>query len=379
MKSILVLLHCGSNVGYAIAPLERTFYQMALTLSRGDPSRVHFAYKHMERGPTPSMPANLQYASGDLPAYVSRHGIDTLFGFDQPPSRPFYAELRQAGIKRFVSYWGAPMGSVCHWPRRMMKRLGVVLGDGPDHYIFESRGMAWLAIEGRGIPPSRTSVVHLGVDVEKYRPDPTDAAYVYEQLGIPSDRRVFFYSGHFEPRKGVAVIMQAANRLTRDDWHIVLCGNTGDQAAPYASMLSERASGHVTFAGYRNDLDRLQRGCYAAVIASSGWDSFPRSGMEMQASGLPLICSDLIGLRESIVDGETGILFPVSDGDSLAHAMAGLLDQPRWRERMSRQARERVERRFSLEVQLSRLTAIMRGSGAKTALSLDLGADLAEI
>ena len=167
-------------------------------------------------------------------------------------------------------------------------------------------------------------------------------------------------SPNHEPRKGVAVIMEAANRLQREDWHILLCGNKGDEAAPYQTMLSERARGHITFAGYRDDLDRLQRGCYAAIIASTGWDSFPRSGMEMQASGLPLVASDLIGLREVIQDGITGLLFPVGDSAALARTMERLLLEPTWREWLSSKARARIEKEFRLSHQLSGLTAIMQ-------------------
>ncbi|MFZ0549504.1 MAG: glycosyltransferase family 4 protein [Steroidobacteraceae bacterium] len=373
MNSVLVLFHCDSNVGYAIAPLERTFYEMALSLCDGDASRVHFAYKHMDRGPSPSMPAEfhnyvvMDSASTDpthhaeVRRYIRETGIDVLFGFDQGVSAPLYGSFRRAGVRHFVSYWGAPMSSENGLLKRSLKRLEVALRrNGPDHYVFESHGMARLATHGRGIPPGRISVVHLGVDTGKFRPDPADVAYVYEQFGIPRDRRVFFYSGHFEPRKGVAVIMEAANRLAREDWHIVLCGNKGAESVPYEAILSGKARGHITFAGYRNDLDRLQRGCYAAVIASSGWDSFPRSGMEMQATGLPLLASDLIGLREAIEDGVSGFLFRTGDGGALAKVMQVLLNDPSLRDQLSRQARERIERSFSLETQLSQLIAIMR-------------------
>jgi glycosyltransferase involved in cell wall biosynthesis len=249
----------------------------------------------------------------------------------------------------------------------MLKRIRVLLHpEGPDHYIFESNGMAELAMTGAGIPASRVSVIHLGVDTDAFRPNPQDTCYVYETLGIPQQRHVFFYSGHMEPRKGVAVIMQAANHLRarreRDDWHIVLCGDKGTESAQYVDMLSSDARERVTFAGYRPDVPSLQRGSYAAIIASTGWDSFPRSGLEMQASGLPLIASDLIGLRESIEDGVSGFLFPVGNAEALADAMTLLLDEPSRRDQLSRQARVRVEHSFAIQGQLASLISVMRAT-----------------
>jgi glycosyltransferase involved in cell wall biosynthesis len=378
MKSILISLHVGSNTGYAIGPLELLFYRMALNLAGGDSARIHYAYPSMSRGPSPTLPADFgRYLVLDMKSahsqeharaadYVGEHGIDTVFGFDLGVSRPIYRPLRRAGVRHMISYWGAPMSSVNTGLKRLLKQLSVALSrHGPDHYIFESRGMAETAVLGRGIPANRTSVVYLGVDTGRFRPDPADRGKVYERLPIPAQRRIFFYAGHMEPRKGVAVIMQAANRVAerrgRDDWHVLLLGNKGDEHLPHAALLTDQARERVTFGGYRSDLDVLQRGCYAAIIASTGWDSFPRSGMEMQATGLPVLVSDLPGLRESIEDNGTGLLFPTGDADALANAMERLLDDPPLRDRLATRARERIETAFTEDLQLANLTAIVKG------------------
>ena len=378
MKSILILLHCASNTGYAIGPLERTFYDLAIALCGRDPRRVHFAYPSMDKGPSTTLPADFhQYALIDTKSrdpdhwhaaatYLIDNDIDTIFGFDQPVYLPAFRQFRRAGVRHFLSYWGAPMSSLNPWPIRIVKRLGVICRrSGPDHYIFESNGMAELAVKGRGIPRSRVSVVHLGVDTERFKPEAEDASYVYEATGIPKNRRVFYYSGHMEERKGVGVIMKAANHLAEHrqatDWHVLLCGNKGDESRRHEALLTERARSHVTFGGYRTDTHRLQRGCYAAVIASTGWDSFPRSGLEMQASGLPLVVSDLMGLREAVDDGNSGYIVPSGNPIALARTMERLLEDPIMRDRLAQRARQRIEEKFTLECQLSALTGVLRG------------------
>src|SRR6185437_13466877 len=154
MKSILILLHCESNTGYAIGPLEKVFFEMALALCDGDRSRIHFAYPSMRKGPSPTLPVDFrQYAvidtaNGDArhgeaaARYIREHGIDAIFGFDQPVFLPIYRYFRRAGVKYFISYWGAPMSSMNNWVVRLVKRIEVGLRpNGPNHYIFESRGM----------------------------------------------------------------------------------------------------------------------------------------------------------------------------------------------------------------------------------------------
>lgn len=378
MKSILILLHCQSNTGYAIGPLERTFFNMARILCDGDTSRIHFAYPSMKKGPSPTLPPKFkQYLVIDAKSvdpdhataserYLGEHQIDTIFGFDQPVFQPIYHSFRRAGVKRFISYWGAPMSSPRILPIRLIKRLGVQLRpSGPDHYIFESNGMAELAIKGRGIPPHRVSVVPQGVDHRYYKPDSKDSRFVYEALRIPAHRRVFFYCGHMEPRKGIAAIMEAANILSErrrtDDWHVLLCGNKGDESQPYERLLSDQAREHVTFGGYRSDVNRLQRGCYAGLLATTGWDSFPRSGLEAQSSGLPLLVSDLVGVRELVDDGVSGIVVKSGDAAALSQTMEILLNDPSKTERLGRQARARIEEKFTLETQLAQLTCVVRG------------------
>ena len=382
MKSILILLHCESNTGYAIGPLEKTFYDMALALCAQDPRRVHFAYPSMNKGPSPTLPKDFrQYVLIDTKSrdpdhwrvtaeYLQDHDIDTIFGFDQPVYFPIFRYFRRAGVRYFLSYWGAPMSSLNSWPVQFVKRLGVLCRtSGPNHYIFESHGMAELAVKGRGIPRNRVSVVHLGVDTEQFKPGAEDAQYVRQAIGIPVNRQIFYYSGHMEERKGVAVIMKAANHLAErrqaQDWHVLLCGNKGNESHRHEGLLTDKARAHVTFGGYRSDTHRLQRGCYAALIASTGWDSFPRSGLEMQASGLPLLVSDLIGLREVVTNGVSGYLVKPGDPVVLANSMEMLLNDPAKRDQLARQARSRVLQQFTLNHQLQQLTNVVGRNAAQ--------------
>lgn len=377
MKSILILFHCESNTGYAIETLEGVFFKMACTLVDQDQSRIHVAYTSMAKGRPRALPETFQqYTVFDIAnadplgceefqRYLEQHSIDTLLAFDQPVRRAAYRYLRDGGVKCFISYWGAPISSIFGRIKRILKRLEVALRrHGPDHYIFESAGMAQTAVLGRGIRAKRVHVAYLGVDTEKFKPDPADARYIYEALQIPATRRIFFYSGHMEHRKGVGTIMEAANVLAagrgEDDWHIVLTGNRPGEETALLAQLSDSARAHVTFGGYRSDVPRLHRGCYAGIIASVGWDSLTCSSIEMQSSGLPLLLSDLLGLREAVEHEVSGELFPPGNPEALAARMIRLLDDGSLQQRLASGARERALALFTKEQQLNRLTTLMR-------------------
>lgn len=375
--AMLVLFHCESNTGYAIGRLEPIFYQMALRICNGNPDRVHFAYSSLAKGP-PHLPGlsnvtainssdESETACKAASDYIRRHGITVIFGFDQPVSRKMYRYWRAAGIQHFISYWGAPMCSLSTPWKLLAKRIEVAIKGryGPDFYIFESQGMADTAVRGRGIPSRKVSTVYLGVDHEMFRPDTSHEKYIHEQLSIPAQRRVFFYSGHMEERKGVRVIIEAAKHLAEsrasDDWHIALFGNKNNEAEPYQELLKgHRAGTHVTFGGYRTDMEKLHRGCYAGVIASTGWDSLTCSSLEMQSSGLPLLYSDLPGLNEAAAPEVSGLPVPTGDSRALAGAMARLLDDQDLRDRLSRNARQRIVDQFTRAHQVDNLVATVR-------------------
>ena len=80
--------------------------------------------------------------------------------------------------------------------------------------------------------------------------------------------------------------------------------------------------------------------------------------LQAMALGLPVIASDLPGFREAIEDGWTGRLISPGDSIWLAGAMETMLDNPRLRTRMARAARERVEREFSVDSNVSRLARL---------------------
>lgn len=382
MRSILIMYHCESNTGYAIGRLEPVFYDLALQLCDGDASRIHISYPSMTKGPSSTLPASFnQYCIIDpgsadpkeherIGQYVAQHNIDTLFAFDQPVHRPLYRVLRESGLKHFISYWGAPISSIFGPLKRLLKRMDVLRHrDGPDHYIFESQGMADTAVLGRGIPRSWVDVIYLSVDTELFKPNAADAQAVYQAFNIPENRRIFFYSGHMEERKGVHVLVRAAHALYeqygRRDFHLLILGNKNGEKRAFDSLMGGEHANHITFGGYRDDIPLLHRGCFAGMIGSTGWDSLTCSALEMGASGLPLLVSDMPGLKESVVDGKTGYLFPSGNAAALAEKMNTLLENPQTASQLGAAARKRAIDEFSQAAQQKNLLAVMKKVLAK--------------
>jgi glycosyltransferase involved in cell wall biosynthesis len=168
-----------------------------------------------------------------------------------------------------------------------------------------------------------------------------------------------------EERKGVRTIIEAAMELLvargRTDVRFLLFGNKHNESEVYEQMYrGSSAEEYITFGGYRADLPKIFPCCFVGVIASSGWDSFPRTSLEFAASGLPLIVSELGGLPECIEANETGFLFPPQDDVALANRIEQLLESPSRASEMGAASRARCEREYSLEKQALRLGEVFR-------------------
>jgi glycosyltransferase involved in cell wall biosynthesis len=374
--SSLFVIQFGSNVGYAIAPLETLFYEVGVQLAQGDTNLVHFAYRDVTKGRPQSLPPDYtNYFPHDvydtspasiaaLAAYVRDHGIHLVMFFDISPISPLFRALRAAGAKTLLSYYGAPLSSPMPlWKLAIKKAIFALSRSRLDGLIFESRAMADLAVGGRGVSSRLIDIVPLGVNIAKFQPGHTD--YAHAALGIPQSHKIVIYAGHMERRKGVHTLIDAAvelvKRRRRDDVSFVICGNKANESESFlATCAREGIASRVIFGGYRSDMPQLYASCICGVIPSTGWDSFPRTAVEMAAAGLPVVASRLQGLCEAVLDGETGLLFEPGDAVGLANALERMLDDSDLARRLGAAGRLRCERELNLDVQRTRFLAVVR-------------------
>lgn len=364
--SLLIMIHCEQFTGYAVGVLEQVFFDAAKNAGYLE-ENIFWSYtKVIERN---TNIIECQYNNCEnyshLSDFIVQHNIKQILAFDLGYPADILPILYSSGVQDIISYWGASMSSINSGLKLAYKKIEWVLTKyKPTHFIFESEAMRLTATQGRGIPKSKTTVVALGVDTEKFTPDYQKTYYAHQELGIPTERKIIFYSGHMEERKGVRVIVQAAieliDRLQQKNIHFVMCGNKNNEADVYNVLLENaQAKHHVTFAGYRTDIEKLMRSASVGVIASTGWDSFTMSSVEMMASGLPLIVSNLQGLGETIEHNVNGFHINPGDVQTLAQYIITLTTDAELAERFSRASRQRAELLFSRKRQTELISQLI--------------------
>jgi glycosyltransferase involved in cell wall biosynthesis len=174
-------------------------------------------------------------------------------------------------------------------------------------------------LAARGIPRHSIRVIYNGVDSARLTPNPVER----------SPRPLFVYLGRLKKYKRVDVVIRAFAALNVSDATLEIAG-TGDYRAGLEGLVRSLDLSHrVKFLGFIPEEDKvhLLRRSWASLLASpkEGWGI---SNLEAAACGTPVIAANSPGIRESVVDGETGFLVPQNDPDAMAAAMRGLVQSP---------------------------------------------------
>lgn len=148
--------------------------------------------------------------------------------------------------------------------------------------------------------------------------------------------------------KGVAVLLEAIFRAPNIKAKLIGDGNLRSSYESLARRLS--ISDRVSFLGKLSseELPAVYQSSDVLVLPSlSGAEAFGLVALEAQSSGIPVIASDLPGVRTVVADGESGILVPSGDVEALINAILRLESDKELRENMGIAGRKRVLDRFT--------------------------------
>jgi glycogen(starch) synthase len=157
------------------------------------------------------------------------------------------------------------------------------------------------------------------------------------------------FLGRLEYEKGVHDAIAALPRIRRSHpgTTLTVAGSGTQQQWLVEQARKHRVLKAVDFVGHVNhdELVRLLHRCDAAVLPSH-YEPFGIVALEAAATGIPLVTSNVGGLGEAVIDGQTGASYPPRDVAALAAAVRTVLDDPDAAQRMALAARERLTSAF---------------------------------
>jgi glycosyltransferase involved in cell wall biosynthesis len=186
-----------------------------------------------------------------------------------------------------------------------------------------------------------------GVDLVQFNPDRwrTRHAEIREEMGIPPGAKIITYIGRVTRDKGIGELVVAFKHLINSgiNAYLLLVGPFEPERDPLPDEVEEqiRHETRIKAVGYSTEPERYMSVSDVFCLPSYR-EGFGNVVIEAAAMGVPTVGTLIVGLVDSVVDGETGILVPPRDVDALANALSRVLRDESLRMRMGKAAQERA-------------------------------------
>lgn len=210
-------------------------------------------------------------------------------------------------------------------------------------------------------PSPSIQVIPNGVDVGVE----VDTTGIRSELGLADEQHLAVHVGNIRPLKGHATLVAAAASLDkiRKDIQIVSIGGektAGDLASIRSLAADLGVSERIRFLGRREDALAFIAAC-DVYVNPADVEGLPVTILEALALGRAVVATSVGGVPSIVHDGETGLLVPPGDPDSIATAIAWMIDHPQTAAAYGENGRTLVEERHGIEHMVRRTEEIYEG------------------
>ena len=212
-----------------------------------------------------------------------------------------------------------------------------------------SRATRAYACEVEGVEEARTMVAYNGVEPLREVQEDVRSG-IRAELGIPPNAKVISIVARLSVEKGHLTLFDAArivSRRTQGPLHVVVAGS-GPYEGPLREAASRLVGPVVHFVGHQADVAPWMA-VGDVFAAPSQVEAFGLAAAEAMSLGRPVVASAVGGLPEVVEDGVSGLLVPSGDPEAFASAVLRVFDSPELAAELGRNARARVQERFTLD------------------------------
>ena len=201
-----------------------------------------------------------------------------------------------------------------------------------------------------GMPRNKFLLCYNGIDTEWFSLDRWDRSAGRGEFGVGPDDVLLINVARLEKVKNQEMIIRVLKILREKGFRAFLVfvgeGARRTELEKTASELGLAA--YIHFTGLRQDVPQLLTAADVFLL-SSQWEGIPNAVLEAMAMGLPVVSTELPGVREVMDESVEGFFVPQNDSDAMAECAARLICDTEMRRAMGRHARDRIVRQFSMD------------------------------
>lgn len=287
---------------------------------------------------------------------IRREKVSLVHARSRAPAFSALWAAQVTGVPFVATYHGVynARSRLKRWYNAVMTRGDLVIANSDftrDHVLNEHH-----------LDPHRIVSIPRGVDLERFNPGwvgPERVQALREAWNTPVDPKVttFLLAARLTRIKGHGTVIAAAARLKakgQDAFRILLVGDDQGRSAYRAELAAQIAAegleGQVSMVGHCDDMPAAYLLADVAILPSIVPESFGRTAVEPQVMGRPVVASQLGGMTETVIPGETGWLAAPGDVEAWTLALGRAMEAgPGRLHAMGQAAANRARRLYSVE------------------------------
>lgn len=213
-------------------------------------------------------------------------------------------------------------------------------------------------IENYRLLPEKVALIYQGTDIHRFQSTAATRVEALKRYPLPPQASpVLGCIGSFEDRKGQAVLFQAVSQLAASAYpniHLLLVGDGPDEAKLRTLVKAMGLERHISFFPFTSEPEYFFERVDITALPSLYKEGLPNVLLESMAMKTPVIASDLGGVSEAVLAGETGFVVPTGDSEALAQAIHKLWADGPAHQEMRRRSRRLMEEKFDKSIQFAR-------------------------
>ena len=155
-----------------------------------------------------------------------------------------------------------------------------------------------------------------------------------KKLNWQPSEKVIGFVGNLTYEKGVHILIKAFRSVNIPNIELALLGPIDKSFLPYLKDLAKSCDKKVSFLGYSDDVQFFMNNIDVLVVPAIAYESFSIVILEAMRNSIPVICSDFGGMKEVVVNDETGLIIPSKDHIALTNAINQLMKSKELRSTM---------------------------------------------
>lgn len=211
-----------------------------------------------------------------------------------------------------------------------------------------------------GVAADKIRVIPTGIDLSRF--SGATSGNLRTDLGIPADVPLVAQIAVLRGDKGPDIFIQAARLLIARGCpaYFVLVGDGRSKLQIEALLAQDDAGGRIKMAGFRRDIPEVLADVDLYVLAARSPEGVPQAVLQAHAARVPVVATEVDGVREVAIHGQTALCAARNNPEELAIHIAHLLENPTLGQQLAENGYQLTSENYSLKRMLDRMESLYR-------------------